>query len=305
MKFGLGYVHWDAQAETQDELETIFKSVVCNNQSPSFYCILIVNPHRFGAVAAALETNGFSDIQKLTWCKSDAQMVSGACARFTEADETIVVARYGPRPKAEDGRTNFPVDPTERMTWFIGKSQKTKLKLGTGGSEAAVCNPYEKPAWLSSFLCSFVMQPGRHAVVFGAGAGGDVKGLLNFGANVTAIENDEKQMSSLTATLMAFTPTTETYKPVVMSTIKALLKTADEMKIHKHLVEEEHLKCEAWDEIQAHKEKSPKAPKGKSQEVVTEPAGPPIQAHSVPADSSSSQFNGPEVAHVGTQPLFE
>ena len=29
--------------------------------------------------------------------------------------------------------------------------------------------------------------------------------------------------------------------------IKTLLKTADVMKVHKHLVEEEHLVCEAWE----------------------------------------------------------
>jgi len=254
MKFGLKFEPWDQEAETGEELQTILRCAATNNMKQLFYVVMIVNPLRYHIVVEALQATGFHDIQKLTWCKADAQMLHGAVSRFTEADETIVVARYGTRPRQDDGRVNFPNDPTERMTWFIGKTQKTKLHLGTAGAEGKVCNPYEKPPWLSYHLASFLTQPGDQAMVFGTGAGGDVKGLLNLGLHVTAFENDETQVPSVAASIMAFASKTETYKPMRMHDIKTLMKRDATYQRHDELIRESgEMKCPIAEVVMAEK----------------------------------------------------
>ena len=204
MVFGLGHVAWDQDPEDVNQLMEIMKAMAMRNTMDKWNVVLIINPLRYHVVHEALGRAGFNDIQKLTWCKSNAQTMDGTTLRFTAADETIVVAHYGLRHSASDCQVKFDNDPTRRFSWFIGPTQKTKLRHQS--SSGAVVNVYEKPPWLAEFLAGHYVKPGDTCVVFGAGAGGDVKGLLNLGCDVIAFENDEQQQVAFIAEMMDYEP---------------------------------------------------------------------------------------------------
>ena len=63
------------------------------------------------------------------------------------------------------------------------------------------------------------VKSGETALVFGAGVGGDVTGLLNLGLNVIAIEQELKQFAILKMKFMTYKPVPELYKAATMHTV--------------------------------------------------------------------------------------
>lgn len=204
MKFGLEFADWDTNPEDEETLTGFLKAMATRNLKSYWNIVLIVQPLRCEIVHDALKAVGFRDIQQLTWCKGDAQVMQGITSRWVSATETIIVAHYGTRVSASDAQLAFDPNPLKRYNWFIGPTQKTKLKHLESGGE--VVNVYEKPPWLAEFVAGHYVKPGDTCLVFGAGAGGDVKGLLNLGCDVIAFENDKRQMTALCAELMNYEP---------------------------------------------------------------------------------------------------
>ena len=85
----------------------------------------------------------------------------------------------------------------------MGPSKRVLTKrIGSG----APINIHEKPDWLAEELLSQYTRPGQWIVVGGFGAGGDVRGALNAGLNVVAIENDPEQFLATVAHMRNFVP---------------------------------------------------------------------------------------------------
>jgi hypothetical protein len=74
------------------------------------------------------------------------------------------------------------------------------------GGAAAPINIHEKPDWLAEALLAQYTRPGQWIVIGGFGAGGDVRGALNAGLNVVAIENDQEQFLDTVAHMRNFVP---------------------------------------------------------------------------------------------------
>ena len=85
----------------------------------------------------------------------------------------------------------------------MGPSKRVLTKHIGGG---APINIHEKPDWLAEALLSQYTRPGQWIVVGGFGAGGDVRGALNAGLNVVAIENDPDQFNATVAHMRSFVP---------------------------------------------------------------------------------------------------
>ena len=202
MKFALEFVDWDNDAEDAETIASFLKALIVRNKKPKWNIVMIINPLRYHIVHEGLLEAGFADIQKLTWCKSDAQVMQGVTTRWVSADETIIVAHVGQRGTAAEAQLSFDPNPLKRYNWFLGPTQKTKLRNELG----APVNVYEKPPWLSEFIGSHYVKPGDTCIVLGAGAGGDVKGLVNLGCDVIAFENDERQIVPLIADLINYEP---------------------------------------------------------------------------------------------------
>jgi len=202
MKFALEFVDWDNDPEDVETIASFLKALIVRNKKPKWNIVMIINPLRYHIVHEGLLEAGFADIQKLTWCKSDAQVMQGVTTRWVSADETIIVAHVGQRGTVAEAQLNFDPNPLKRYNWFLGPTQKTKLRNELGQP----VNVYEKPPWLAEFIGSHYVKPGDTCIVLGAGAGGDVKGLVNLGCDVIAFENDERQIVPLIADLINYEP---------------------------------------------------------------------------------------------------
>ena len=80
----------------------------------------------------------------------------------------------------------MPADPLQRHNIIIGPKMG-KRAVDVDEKEINVC---EKPAYLSEWILRKLTKPGDTVVVAGFGAGGDLRGALNAGCNVLAIEQD-------------------------------------------------------------------------------------------------------------------
>ena len=92
---------------------------------------------------------------------------------------------------------NMGNDPRERHNFIEHPAVTTYLKHPDG----TVVNACQKPPELSRWFVGNHIKPGSNVLVIGAGAGGDVFGALEAGANVVAIEKDHQQFVSLGAEL--------------------------------------------------------------------------------------------------------
>ena len=77
-------------------------------------------------------------------------------------------------------------NPVERQNIIMGPSKRVLSKNAQGKA----INIHEKPDWLAEAILAQYTKPGQWIVVGGFGAGGEVRGALNAGLNVVAIEND-------------------------------------------------------------------------------------------------------------------
>jgi hypothetical protein len=95
---------------------------------------------------------------------------------------------------------NLSKDPVQRHNMIMGPSKRVLTKHVDG--RKGPINIHEKPDWLSEAIA---MQYCRPQHVCGFDAAGDVRGMLNAGLNVVAIEND-----SAVASMGSFVPDSQT-----------------------------------------------------------------------------------------------
>jgi len=201
-----------------------------NNNDRIFTIILILTARQQPIFHKVLTDLNFADIDTLYWMKSTTNTGKSIPPnqRYVPAVEIIMTARSTPlsgnsrdyRPPSFDRSAN---DPLAKFNFFLGPDEQEKLK-----EHNSVVNLYQRPPWLASFLAKPYTRPGSQTVVFGAGLGGDVKGLLDIQCNVLAIEANEQLYGKLCNMMMGYEPKLPTTMPMTMADIASTLLRNDD-----------------------------------------------------------------------------
>ena len=212
---------WDRPIEDFGAITALFQQCSANN-SNEFQIIIIADYTQVQRFQECLESAQYTDIETVTWVKS--QLSPGnpirKSKRFLRASELIIIARSPSKRQnrirepnfiAYDDRENHTM---ERYDFFLGPEKKHLQK-----HNKVVLNKYEKPEWLASYLAKPYVKMGDNALVFGAGAGGDVAGLLDLGLNVVCIENDNTQYYALQTRFVEYNPAPPRRVPQTMQDI--------------------------------------------------------------------------------------
>ena len=200
MKYGLKFALWDQETDTEEELTTLLKGFSYVTTAPLYTVVMWVEIGQVGLVRKVLEAQGYVHIQVHFWYKSDMNIV-GPVARLTPAVEVCVIAHKGDISKASE-QFSLSKDPTQRHNIIIGPCKRAPSKDANGN----VINVYEKPNYLSADICRKYAKPGQWGVVAGFGAGGDVRGAIDAGLHLVAIENDAAQYRATIANLRVYKP---------------------------------------------------------------------------------------------------
>jgi len=196
---------WDVPEDNPLAIGDVLTKAAANN-AISFTIIIVCNVHQSKLYTDVLRSCSYDDIDELTWCKSTVGGRNPAPnERWVHATEHVITARSPKkvgvtRPKAD--YRNDGENAKARYNFFFGPDLRTKLRT----VQNKVVNPYQRPDWLASSLAAPFVKPFGTAVVFGAGAGGDVQGLLDLGLNVIALEKDQGQYEQLSAALYTYEP---------------------------------------------------------------------------------------------------
>ena len=200
MKYGLKFAPWDQEVDTEEEMTTLLKGFTYVTTAPLYTVVMWVELGQVGMVRRVLEAQGYVHIQCLHWYKSDQNMV-GPVARMTSAVEVCVVAHKGEILKAGE-QFSLSKDPVQRHNHIIGPCNRRYSKDGNGFT----INAYEKPNYLAAELCRKYAKPGQWGVVAGFGAGGDVRGAIDSGLHLVAIEKDPNQFRATVANMRVYKP---------------------------------------------------------------------------------------------------
>jgi hypothetical protein len=181
-------VPWDIQinAVSQKKILTNFQAA---NQKNEYVFIQWHKPADTHIVIESLKDNGFQQPQHFFWHKTEhltqtppAQMVS-----------TVEMATLAFKPSSDKCTKNMPMDPRKRHNFIECKAVTTYLR----DSNNQVLNPCQKPPQLAEWYIGMYCEPGAWVLVIGGGAGGEVRGALNAGCNVVAVESDKRQFDGL------------------------------------------------------------------------------------------------------------
>ena len=154
---------------------------------------------RIDALISALAEQHVANIEIMAWYKVDANKANPVHMR-TPALEHLVFGAHSFR--AGGGELDLPIDPKDRHNLIMGPGVRS-LALAADKKPINVC---EKPEWLAEALVKGWMPPGSTVLVVGAGSCGDVRGLLNAGMNVVALEGDPRQYAAAVALMNAWLP---------------------------------------------------------------------------------------------------
>jgi hypothetical protein len=191
---------WDAEAPTEAFLKSLIDAFVyLKGNKPLATVILWCNVFELGLVRKVLAEANCKHIQVLTWYKHNLNQQTGTTASFLPATEVCIVGYFG-KPEAAVAYLSMPQDPLQRHNIIIGPRMGKKA-LDVLGKDI---NPCEKPAYLAEWILRKVTKPGD--TISGFGAGGDLRGALNAGCNVLAIEQDERQFNAVASLLPLFKP---------------------------------------------------------------------------------------------------
>jgi hypothetical protein len=139
----------------------------------------------------------------VTWWKTD-QNVRGDKQDLTWATEQGVLGNKK-SADASVNRCNMSSNPTERHNVITGPALHKLSK----NSEGNVVNQHESPTYVAKWFGDKYTHDGDWVIVCGAGAGGDVRGFLEAGCNVVAIEKDPTQYAFLCESLAVYEATLE------------------------------------------------------------------------------------------------
>ena len=202
LKYGLKVAPWDQEAYTMEELGKIIDGFKYATKAAVWTIILWCEIGQVGEIRALLETPdiGYQNVQTFFWYKPDMNVV-GPVFKRTPAVEVCLIGHRGP---TNGYATQFSLskNPVERQNIIMGPSKRVLSKNAQGKA----INIHEKPDWLAEAILAQYTKPGQWIVVGGFGAGGEVRGALNAGLNVVAIENDPEQYGPTVSNLRSFVP---------------------------------------------------------------------------------------------------
>lgn len=224
---GLTSQAWDREVDNPIEITRAINNAK-NNNNRQFTIILIVTARQQPIFEKVLADLQFADIDTLYWIKSEVNPGHpiGPHQRIVPAVEIVITARSTTISSKEYRPANFERIGNEIMAkfnYFMGPEERNKARA----SGQMIC-PYQRPAWLSSYLAKPYCFPGARAVVFGAGLGGDVKGLLDIDCNVLAIELNQNLFGILVNEMMNYEPASPNLTPMTMYEIAMKMSGVDE-----------------------------------------------------------------------------
>ena len=202
LKYGLKVAPWDQEAYTMEELGKIIDGFKYATKAAVWTIILWCEIGQVGEIRAFLETPdiGYQNVQTFFWYKPDMNVV-GPVFKRTPAVEVCVIGHRGPT-NLYGTQFSLSKNPVERQNIIMGPSKRVLSKNAQGKA----INIHEKPDWLAEAILAQYTKPGQWIVVGGFGAGGEVRGALNAGLNVVAIENDPDQYGPTVSNLRSFVP---------------------------------------------------------------------------------------------------
>ena len=175
-------------------METLLRQLGATTSADSTVLMLWHKPADTQLILDALAKSSYVQPNHFYWHKqlhtSPTQVSS-----YTSSCEMGTMAYTPDRTKVN---WNMGTDPRKRHNFIETPAVTTYLK----DSQGAVVNPCQKPPQLAEWMVSNHIKPQSNVLVIGAGAGGDVIGAVEAGANVVAIEKDHKQFLALGAELV-------------------------------------------------------------------------------------------------------
>ena len=199
--YGFDSASWDAEFPSSNSLATFFNGVTAMNTATEVFAFCWVPSSQAGEMRKVLTKAGFTNLQDLFWWKQDLTRV-GPMHMMVEAVEMCVVGMKDYAPKGV-AKLSMPTDPRLRHNIVIGPALTSYAMHPT---DKTPINVREKPEYLAHKIVDPYLQPLDWVMVPCAGACGDVRGLLNRGLNVVAIEKDPRQFEACLALFNAWQP---------------------------------------------------------------------------------------------------
>jgi hypothetical protein len=192
--WGMMEAAWDVQM-TLEELVGVIRQVgVCQDHLDNNFTFVIWHQSSdTKMVHDAFKSQNYKNITDFYWHK-EGHKGNQMQRALTPAIECATIAHY----KSLNDCTvrNMPPDPRERHN-LISVPHITSFALDANQKKI---NAAEKPRALAKFFVDHYCPLGGNVLVIGAGAGGDVFGALDGGANVVAVERDPAQFTAFYAT---------------------------------------------------------------------------------------------------------
>jgi hypothetical protein len=197
LPYGVTDEKWD-MVPTKEWLTKVLNQISAVNKTGEAYTAFWWCHYKhMGMISEVLALNQHSSIVPYFWHKTGFNVV-GYHQAYLSSVETAIVSFYGGIHKAPKG--NMPVNPTLRHNFSDGP-HVTKKRISN--KDHKVLNETEKPHWFMKAFGRRHWLPTSTIVVIGAGAGGDLLGLIEAGLNVIGIEPDPRQFFELQAAVLA------------------------------------------------------------------------------------------------------
>jgi len=192
MPYGILPLSWDVQM-TQNEVTTMLKQVDAVQRKNNTMVCFMHTTEAANMVRQALRNRQFQDLQDWFWYKV-GHFGTGPVSSYTNSIEMGTMAWS---PSSRECHWRMDLDSRNRHNMFQIPSETLMVR----DSEGNIVNPTQKPPLLLETICGHHVPPNGNILIVGAGAGGDVRGAINAGVNVVAVERDHKQFQILQTTL--------------------------------------------------------------------------------------------------------
>ena len=194
MPWGMMDQPWDVQMTSQELVNIIRQVGVCQDHlDNNFTFVLWHQSSDTKMVRDALQSENYKNITDFYWHK-EGHKGNQIQRALTPAVECATIAHY--RSLGECDVRNMHADPRYRHN-LITVPHITSFALDASQQKI---NAAEKPRALAKFFVDHYCPVGGNVLVIGAGAGGEVFGSLDGGANVVAVERDTVQFNAFAAT---------------------------------------------------------------------------------------------------------
>lgn len=188
LPYGLGLADWD-QLWDDETVRTVLKAIVAINKLNAFVVAFWVYWRDLGRMSDLLEQQGFKNVTPVVWHKRGQNKV-GPVDVYTSACEFLLIAYT---PNATSCKTYFNHDPLQRHNII----ESDPLRVQNKDSHGNIVNICEKPPAVWNTVLDNFVHPGGRVLLLCAGAGGDLRAVLQKGLDVVALEQDETQYAYL------------------------------------------------------------------------------------------------------------